>query len=113
MRVKRGVTNHNRHKKIIKANKGYRGPMRNVFRRAMEGWLKAGQHAYVGRKLKKRQFKNLWVVRLNNAAREHGLKYSTFINLVKKAEIKLNKKVLSELAFNYPEVFKVLLLEVK
>ena len=112
MRIKRGVTSSKRHKKIIKANKGYRGPAKNVFKRAMEAWLKAGQHAYKGRKLKKRTFRSLWITRINNALREDGLKYSTFINSLNKSGITLSRKSLSELAVNYPNSFKAVVKEV-
>jgi len=112
MRIKRGVTAHKRHKKIFKANKGYRGPYKNVFKRAMEAWLKAGQHAYKGRKLKKRDFRSLWIVRLNNALRQEGTTYSKFINKLTKKNVKLSRKTLSELAINHSEVFKFIVKEV-
>jgi len=113
MRIKRGVAAHKRHKKIFKANKGYRGPCKNVFKRAMEAWLKAGQHAYIGRKLKKRTFRRLWIVRINNALEALGIKYSRFIHAQSKSGIKLNRKVISELAVNYPKTFNVLVEEIK
>ena len=112
MRIKRGVTAHKRHKKIFKANKGYRGPYKNVFKRAMEAWLKAGQHAYKGRKQKKRDYRSLWIVRLNNALRQEGTTYSKFINKLTKKNIKLSRKTLSELAINHNNVFKVIVKEV-
>jgi large subunit ribosomal protein L20 len=113
MRIKRGVAAHKRHKKIFKANKGYRGPCKNVFKRAMEAWLKAGQHAYKGRKLKKRTFRRLWIVRIGNALKDFGINYSRFINAQLKSGVKINRKVLSEMAVNYPASFGVLVNEIK
>jgi len=106
MRARSVVSARKRHKKIILANKGYRGPCKNVFRRAMEAWMKAGQHAYKGRKLKKREFRSLWITRLSNALRLEDVKYSIFINQLKKQSIELNRKMLSEIAVQYPVVFK-------
>lgn len=107
-RVKRGVTKHARHKKIIDQAKGYRGRRKNTFRMANQAVEKAGQYAYIGRKLKKRQFRALWIQRINAAAREHGLTYSRFMEGLIKAEIHLDRKVLSDMAANEPEAFKAL-----
>lgn len=107
-RVKRGVTKHARHKKIIGQAKGYRGRRKNTFRMANQAVEKAGQYAYIGRKLKKRQFRALWIQRINAAAREHGLTYSRFMEGLSKAEIHLDRKVLSDMAANEPEAFKAL-----
>ncbi|GHB00506.1 50S ribosomal protein L20 [Algimonas arctica] len=107
-RVKRGVTKHARHKKIIDQAKGYRGRRKNTFRMANQAVEKAGQYAYIGRKLKKRQFRALWIQRINAAAREHGLTYSRFMEGLSKAEISLDRKVLSDMAANEPEAFKAL-----
>lgn len=96
--VKRGVTAHTRHKKILKLAKGYRGRRKNVFRIAKEAVMKAGQYAYRDRRQKKRQFRVLWIARINAAVREHGLSYSNFMNGIKKAGIELDRKVLSHLA---------------
>jgi len=112
MRVKRGVAAHKRHKKLIKANKGYRGPYKNVFKRAKEAWLKAGQHAYKGRKLKKRTFRRLWIVRINNALRLQGTTYSKFIKFITDKKVGVNRKSLSEIAVRYPEVFTGIVKEV-
>lgn len=107
-RVKRGVTKHARHKKIIDQAKGYRGRRKNTFRMANQAVEKAGQYAYIGRKLKKRQYRALWIQRINAAAREHGLTYSRFMEGLAKAEINLDRKILSDMAANEPEAFKAL-----
>jgi len=97
-RVKRGVTARARHKKIIALAKGYRGRRKNVYRIAKQAVMKAGQYAYRDRRQKKRQFRALWIARINAAAREVGLKYSTFMNGLKKAQIEVDRKVLADLA---------------
>ena len=107
-RVKRGVTKHARHKKVIDAAKGYRGRRKNTFRIANQAVEKAGQYAYIGRKLKKRQFRALWIQRINAAARLHGMTYGRFMDGLNKAGINLDRKVLADMAGNEPEVFKTL-----
>ena len=97
-RVKRGVTARARHKKIIALAKGYRGRRKSVYRIAKQAVMKAGQYAYRDRRQKKRQFRALWIARINAAAREVGLKYSTFMNGLKKAQIEVDRKVLADLA---------------
>jgi len=97
-RVKRGVTAHARHKKILKQAKGYRGRRKNVYRVAVQAVTKAGQYAYRDRRQRKRQFRALWIVRINAAARECGLSYSRFINGLKKSAIEIDRKVLADLA---------------
>ena len=97
-RVKRGVTAHAKHKKVIDAAKGFRGRRGNVFRVAKEAVMKAGQYAYRDRRQRKRQFRSLWIARINAAARECGLSYSVFMNGLKKAEIEIDRKVLADLA---------------
>ena len=97
-RVKRGVTAHARHKKVIDQAKGYYGRRKNVFRVATQSVTKAGQYAYRDRRQKKRQFRALWIVRINAAARECGLSYSRFMNGLSKAEIDIDRKVLADLA---------------
>ena len=97
-RVKRGVTAHARHKKIIKLAKGYYGRRKNVFRVATQSVTKAGQYAYRDRRQRKRQFRTLWIARINAAARECGLSYSRFINGLKKADIGIDRKVLADIA---------------
>jgi len=97
-RVKRGVTAHARHKKILNLAKGYRGRRKNVYRIAKEAVMKAGQYAYRDRRQRKRQFRALWIARINAAARECGLSYSVFMNGLKKASIDVDRKVLADLA---------------
>ncbi len=97
-RVKRGVTAHARHKKVLDLAKGYRGRRKNVYRVAKEAVMKAGQYAYRDRRQKKRQFRALWIARINAAARECGLSYSVLMNGLKKAAIEVDRKVLADLA---------------
>jgi large subunit ribosomal protein L20 len=104
-RVKRGVMTHKRHKNILALAKGYRRMNGNVYSRAKTAIMKAGSNAYIGRKLKKRQFRRLWTVRLNNAARLNGMNYSTLINSLYVKRVSLNRKVLSNLAITNPQVF--------
>mgnify|MGYP000878761502 FL=1 len=99
-RVKKGVTARKRHKKIIKLAKGYRGSKSKLFRPANQAVLKALAHSYRGRKLKKRDFRKLWIARINAAARSNGISYSKFINGLKKAGVQINRKMLSEMAIN-------------
>ena len=107
-RVKRGVTEHARHKKELKAAKGYRGARRNVFRVAKQAVTKAGQYAYRDRRQRKREFRALWIARINAAARECGLSYSRFMNGLHKAEIEVDRKMLAELAIFNKEAFAAL-----
>lgn len=107
-RVTRGVTKHARHKKVIKAAKGFRNRRSNTFRAANQAVEKSQQYAYIGRKLKKRQFRALWIQRINAAAREHGMTYGRFMDGLKKAGIDMNRKVLAELAISEPATFKAL-----
>ena len=107
-RVKRGVTAHARHKKVIKLAKGYRGRRKNVFRVANQAVMKAGQYAYRDRRQRKRQFRALWIVRINAGARLHGISYSRFMNGLKRASIELDRKVLADLAVFEKEVFGAL-----
>lgn len=97
-RVKRGVTARRRHKKILDLAKGYRGRRKNVYRVAKQAVIKAGQYAYRDRRQRKRQFRALWIARINAAARPHGLSYSRFIDGLKKAGVELDRKVLADLA---------------
>ena len=107
-RVKRGVTTHARHKKVIKQAKGYQGRGRNVYRVAIERVEKALQYAYRDRRVRKRTFRGLWIQRINAGARQHGLTYSQLMNGLKKAGIELDRKVLSDLAVREPAAFKSL-----
>ncbi|WP_069470204.1 50S ribosomal protein L20 [Candidatus Marithrix sp. Canyon 246] len=104
-RVKRGVTAHAKHKKILKAAKGYRGARRNVLRVAKQAVTKAGQYAYRDRRQRKRQFRALWIARINAAARECGLSYSRLIDGLKKAEIEVDRKILADLAVYNKDAF--------
>tara|TARA_B110000046_G_C12684706_1_gene270027 strand:+ start:37 stop:396 length:360 start_codon:yes stop_codon:yes gene_type:complete len=97
-RVKRGVTAHARHKKIIDQAKGYRGRRKNIFRVAIQAVTKAGQYAYRDRRQRKRQFRSLWITRINAAARIHGLSYSRFIDGLNKSSIVVDRKVLADIA---------------
>ena len=97
-RVKRGVTAKARHKKILTLSKGYRGRRSNVYRIAKEAVMKAGQYQYRDRRQKKREFRALWIARINAAVRELGMSYSVFMNGLKKAEIEIDRKVLADLA---------------
>ena len=97
-RVKRGVQAKVRHKKVLKQAKGYYGARRKVYRVAKQAVIKAGQYAYRDRRQRKRQFRALWIARINAAARENGLSYSRFINGLSKAEIEIDRKVLADLA---------------
>lgn len=107
-RVKRGVTAHARHRKIIKKAKGYYGRRKNAFRTANQAVEKAGQYAYRDRRTRKRNFRALWIQRINAGVREHGLTYSRFIDGLAKAGIEVDRKVLSDLAIHEPEAFKAL-----
>jgi len=107
-RVKRGVTTHARHRKVIKAAKGYRGRSKNVYSVAIEKVEKGLQYAYRDRRNKKRDFRKLWIQRINAGARLSGMTYSTFINGLNKAGIELDRKVLADIAVREPEAFKSL-----
>jgi len=99
-RVKRGVVARHRHKKILSRAKGYYNARRKVFRVAKQAVIKAGQYAYIGRKQKKRQFRALWIVRINAGARQFGLSYSRLMNGLKKANITVDRKVLADIAMH-------------
>ena len=105
-RVKRGVTSRAKHKKVLKAVKGQWGRRKNTIRVAKQAMEKAMQYAYRDRRNKKRDFKSLWIQRINAGVRAEGLTYARFINGLAKSKIKLDRKVLAELAYNNPEVFK-------
>ncbi len=102
MRVKRGVTSHKRHKKVIKAAKGMQHNRRTSIKMARQGVIRALQYAYRDRRNKKRDFRGLWITRINAAVREHGMSYSVFMSALKKKDIQLDRKTLSELAVNHP-----------
>ena len=105
MRVKTGIVRHRRHKKLRQQAKGFRGMRRTTVKKATEALIKAGQNSYRDRRLKKRDFRSLWIVRLNAALRAQGLNYSTFIKGLKTKQIGLDRKALSELAIHNPAVF--------
>lgn len=106
MRVKRGVTSHAKHKKIFRANKGYRMTKRRLIKVATESYLHAGEYAFAGRKNRKRDFRALWITRLSEALKLQGQRYSTFIHSMKKLNIQLDRKILAHLIVERPEAFK-------
>ena len=105
VRVKRGVMTRKRHKKILKAVKGFRLLNSRQFSRAKTAWMKAGLNSYIGRKTKKRDFRRLWIVRINAATRINGLSYSVFMHGLKLANVELDRKVLADMAMNAPVSF--------
>ena len=107
-RVKRGVTSHAKHKKVLKAVKGQWGRRKNTIRIAKQAMEKAMQYAYRDRRTKKRDFKSLWIQRINAGVRAEGLTYSKFINGLSKSGIKLDRKILAEIAYDNPEAFKTI-----
>ena len=107
-RVKRGVTSHAKHKKVLKAVKGQWGRRKNTIRIARQAMEKAMQYAYRDRRTKKRDFKSLWIQRINAGVRAEGLTYSKFINGLSKSGIKLDRKILAEIAYDNPEAFKTI-----
>jgi len=107
-RVKRGVTAHRRHKKVLKQAKGYYGARSRVYRVAKQAVTKAGQYAYRDRKVRKRMFRALWIQRINAAARLHGLSYSRMIHGLKLAEVEVDRRVMADLAVHEKEAFAAL-----
>ena len=107
-RVKRGETSHAKHKKVLKAVKGQWGRRKNTIRVARQAMEKAMQYAYRDRRNKKRDFKSLWIQRINAGVRAEGLTYSKFINGLSKSGIKLDRKILAEIAYDNPEAFKII-----
>ncbi len=112
-RVKRGVTAHARHRKVVKSAKGYYGRRKNVFRTAVQAVEKAGQYAYRDRRRKKRNFRSLWIQRINAACRELGMTYGRFIEGLGKAGVEVDRKVLSDIAVREPDAFKALVEKAK
>ena len=104
-RAKTGFVRRRKHKKILDLTKGYYGTRSRLYRRANEAYLKAGEYAFDGRKKKKRDFKKLWIIRLNASVRLKGMSYSRFINKLKETNIQLDRKILSELAASHPTAF--------
>lgn len=113
MRVKRGVAHVKHRKYILKAAKGFKWGRKNQIRKAKTAITKAGRHAYKHRRLKKRDARALWQIRINAAVREHGLSYSKFIHLLKVKKVELDRKVLSQLAAEQPKVFAAIVAAVK
>ncbi len=107
-RVKRGVTSHAKHKKVLKAVKGQWGRRKNTIRVARQAMEKAMQYAYRDRRVKKREFRSLWIQRINAGVRAEGLTYSKFVNGLNKSGIKLDRKILAEIAYDNPEAFKTI-----
>jgi large subunit ribosomal protein L20 len=112
-RTKRGVTSKARHKKVLKAVKGQFGRRKNTIRVARQAMEKAMQYAYRDRRAKKREFRSLWIQRINAGVRLEGLTYSKFINGLNKSKIKMDRKVLADIAYNEPEVFKSIVKKVQ
>ena len=112
-RVKTAKITRKKHKKVLKMAKGYYGAKSVRFRMAKQAVMKSGQYAYVGRKLKKRDFRRLWIARINAAARANGINYSTLINGMKKANININRKMLAEMAVNDPKAFSEVVAAIK
>jgi large subunit ribosomal protein L20 len=104
-RVKRGVVAKSRHKKVLKKAKGYYGARSKLFKTAKQAVIKAGQYAYRDRRQRKRQFRSLWIARINAAARLHGLSYSRLINGMNRAEMEVDRKVLADIAVHDPDAF--------
>ena len=113
VRVKTGPTRRRRHKKIIKMAKGYRMTRHRLIKRAKEAVLRSGQHAYIGRKLRKRDMRKLWIQRINAILTEQEISYSQFINALKKAKIELDRKILADLAVSDQKTFKLIVDKVK
>lgn len=112
-RVKRGVTTHARHKKVLKASKGFRGRSSTNYRIALERLEKSLQYAYRDRRQKKRDFRGLWIQRINAAVREHGITYSRFIAGLKAAGIEMDRKVLAAIAYDDPAAFSQVVQQVQ
>ncbi|OGG01825.1 50S ribosomal protein L20 [Candidatus Gottesmanbacteria bacterium RBG_16_52_11] len=113
MRVKRGVTAKAKHNKIHRANKGYRMTKRRLTRVAKEAYLHAGEYAYAGRKLRKRDMRRLWIMRISEAVRQNGLSYSMFVSRLKAANIEVDRKILANLILENPDAFAEILDKIK
>ena len=113
MRIKRGVVSKRKHKKLFAGNKGYIGTNNRLTKDAKEAALHAGQYAYHGRKLRKRDNRALWITRISEATKKEGISYSVFINKLKKANIELDRKILNDLVQNDPKTFKYIVTSVK
>lgn len=113
MRIKRGIVAHRKHKKLLKAVKGYRMTRRRLVKVAKEAYLHAGQYSYAGRKIKKSAFRRLWISRISQAVKTKGLTYSSFISKLKTAKIMLDRKILADLVLNDTQAFESVLDKVK
>lgn len=113
MRVKRGVTSHAKHRKVLEANKGYRMTKRRLIRVAKQAYLHAGEYAFAGRKNRKRDFRQLWITRISEALKLRGLSYSSFLYQLKQANIALDRKILANLVAQNPETFDEILDKVR
>ncbi len=112
-RVKGGIMSHKRRKKVLRLAKGYYGGRHRLFRTAKEAVMKTGRYAYIGRKQKKREFRRLWITRISAGCKLNGMNYSTFMNGLKKANVTLNRKMLSEMAIHDAEGFAALCAQAK
>lgn len=112
-RIKRGVTSHQKHQKLLEMTKGYRMTKNRLIKVAKEAKLHAGEYAFSGRKLKKRHFRSQWISRLNQSLQQMDLNYSRFINGLKKADIPLDRKMLSEMAIRDPQIFRIIVEKAK
>jgi len=113
MRVKRGVTSKAKHKKIFEANKGYRMTKRRLIRVAKQAYLHAGEHERTGRRLRKRDFRQLWISRISENVKQNGLSYSAFISKLKASNIAVDRKILANLIVDHPDAFAAILEKVK
>lgn len=112
-RIKRGTVSRKKHNKLLSLTKGYRGTKSKLVKVAKEASLHAGQYAFQGRKLRKQDFRTLWITRIGEAVKKEGISYSVFINKLKKANIELDRKILSNLVVESPNVFKHIVATVK
>ncbi len=112
-RVKRGITSHKKHKKVLELTKGHRGGRSKLIKEAKSSLLHAGEYAFAGRKLRKRDMRRLWIVQLGNAVRNEGLSYSKFIAGLKAKKINLDRKILADLAVNHIDDFKKIVAEIR
>ena len=112
-RVKRGLVSRRKHNKLHEQTKGYRGTKHRLIKAAKEAYLHAGAYAFHGRKLRKRNFRSLWITRISESIKQYDMSYSVFINKLKKANIQLDRKILNDLIVNEPDVFKHIVDKVK
>lgn len=112
-RVKRGLVSRRKHKKLLSQTRGYRGTKRRLVKMAHEAVLHAGEYAFAGRRNKKRDFRRLWITRISEAVKQEGISYSKFINSLTKNNIKLDRKILSDMVVNDPTTFKKIVVETK